>query len=76
MQRLLEPESMDSLEEVIAYEKIVNRLGFWMEDPIVRTLSKLIKRLNKTDYKILDVGGVQVGSLLNWRLRYQYVKYI
>jgi len=57
MRRVLEPESMDSPEEVIAYERIVKRLGFWMEDPIVRILSRLIKGLNRTDFKILDIGG-------------------
>ncbi len=57
MQRVCEPESMDSLAEAIAYEKIVKRFGFWMEDPIVRVTLKLIKKLNRADCKILDVGG-------------------
>jgi ubiquinone/menaquinone biosynthesis C-methylase UbiE len=74
MKRVPEPESMDSVEEVNAYERIVKRFGFWMEDPIVRTLSRLIKKLNKTNCKVLDVGGGTGRIAIKYALRMRTCK--
>jgi len=56
MKRVLEPESMDIMEDALAYDSITRIYHFWMNRPQINLISKAISKKKNDRLNVLDVG--------------------
>jgi ubiquinone/menaquinone biosynthesis C-methylase UbiE len=58
MKRILEPEAMDTMDEALAYDRMIKLYSFYINGPFVKKISKIIKRKTKKNgsLSVLDIG--------------------
>lgn len=62
MKRILEPEVMQSLEEVMAFEKIVSKTGWVLHNPFVKLFLNLIEAKDQSKHQLTSVLDIGTGT--------------